>query len=138
MTPDICCTGRAMQGTSMATPLVAASATLVRQYFLDGFYPSGAATANNVHAPSGPLVKVSLSLWQCMAGPWAAVGLQLVILMMAGGLQGSGCLTGYHASWDCVLGLQLLTASMVQLLRVRPAAAAAAQWHRTHLQLGDS
>ena len=42
----------------MATPLVAASATLVRQYFLDGFYPSGAATAANAYAPSGALVKV--------------------------------------------------------------------------------
>ena len=52
------CICRAMQGTSMATPLVAASATLVRQYFLDGFYPSGAATAANAYAPSGALVKV--------------------------------------------------------------------------------
>ena len=42
----------------MATPLVAASATLVRQYFLDGFYPSGAAAVADAHAPSGPLVKV--------------------------------------------------------------------------------
>ena len=57
--PDtLACKCRAMQGTSMATPLVAASATLVRQYFLDGFYPSGAATVANAHAPSGPLVKV--------------------------------------------------------------------------------
>lgn len=30
------------QGTSMATPVVAGSAALVRQYFTDGFYPSGA------------------------------------------------------------------------------------------------
>lgn len=31
-----------MQGTSMATPVVAGSAALVRQYFMDGYYPSGA------------------------------------------------------------------------------------------------
>lgn len=31
-----------LQGTSMATPVVAGSAALVRQYFMDGFYPSGA------------------------------------------------------------------------------------------------
>ena len=47
-----------MQGTSMATPLVAGSAVLVRQYFEEGFYPSGAATAADVVSPSGPLVKV--------------------------------------------------------------------------------
>lgn len=30
------------QGTSMACPVAASSATLVRQYFLNGFYPAGA------------------------------------------------------------------------------------------------
>lgn len=30
------------EGTSMATPVVAGSAALVRQYFLEGFYPTGA------------------------------------------------------------------------------------------------
>ena len=33
--------GAGLQGTSMATPVTAGSATLVRQYFMDGFYPSG-------------------------------------------------------------------------------------------------
>ena len=47
----------ALQGTSMATPLAAGSAALVRQYFLEGFYPSGAATPAAAFAPSGVLVK---------------------------------------------------------------------------------
>lgn len=46
------------QGTSMAAPLVAASAVLVRQYFLEGFYPSGTRTRNDAFSPSGALLKV--------------------------------------------------------------------------------
>eukprot|EP00798_Chlamydomonas_sp_ICE-L_P030068 gene30068-35037_t len=43
-----------MQGTSMATPVVAGSAALVRQYFADGFYPTGSKTpANQYPNPSG-------------------------------------------------------------------------------------
>lgn len=44
----------------MATPLIAASAALVRQYFLTGFYPSGAPVPANQFAPSGALVKAVL------------------------------------------------------------------------------
>jgi hypothetical protein len=35
------CTQVVKTGTSMATPLVAGSAALVRQYFIDRFYPEG-------------------------------------------------------------------------------------------------
>ena len=51
---------RTMRGTSMATPLIAGSAALVRQYFLSGFYPGGSAAAANQYAPSGALVKAVL------------------------------------------------------------------------------
>ena len=51
-----------MEGTSMATPLIAASAALVRQYFLTGFYPGGAANPGGGFAPSGPLVKACPAL----------------------------------------------------------------------------
>ena len=44
-------------GTSMATPAVSAIATLARQYFTSGFYPSGAANASDAFVPSGPLLK---------------------------------------------------------------------------------
>ncbi|BDA48884.1 probable serine protease/ABC transporter B family protein tagD [Coccomyxa sp. Obi] len=48
------------QGTSMASPLVAASAALVWQYFMSGFYPSGVKLPANQFAPSGALVKAVL------------------------------------------------------------------------------
>ncbi|MDX2117750.1 MAG: S8 family serine peptidase [Planctomycetota bacterium] len=44
-------------GTSMATPAVSAIATLARQYFTSGFYPSGSATPADAFTPSGPLLK---------------------------------------------------------------------------------
>ena len=44
----------------MATPLIAGSAALVRQYFLSGAYPTGKANAANVFKPSGALVKAVL------------------------------------------------------------------------------
>jgi hypothetical protein len=47
-------------GTSMAAPLVAGAAALVRQYYVDGFYPSGARRPEDAFAPSGALVKATL------------------------------------------------------------------------------
>lgn len=48
-------------GTSMAQPAVAAIGTLVRQYFVDGFYPTGAATPGDSMVPSGALLKAVLA-----------------------------------------------------------------------------
>lgn len=44
----------------MATPLIAGSAALVRQYFLSGFYPGGSSAPANQYAPSGACVKAVL------------------------------------------------------------------------------
>lgn len=44
----------------MATPVAAASATLLRQYFMDGFYPTGLRTSANAFIPTGALVKAML------------------------------------------------------------------------------
>lgn len=44
----------------MATPLIAGSAALVRQYFQNGMYPTGSPISGNKHSPSGPLVKAVL------------------------------------------------------------------------------
>lgn len=44
-------------GTSMACPAIAGVATLVRQYFMDGYYPSGAPSPADAITPSGALIK---------------------------------------------------------------------------------
>lgn len=48
------------QGTSMATPVAAGSAVLVRQYFMDGFFPRGVRTAADAFVPTGALMKAML------------------------------------------------------------------------------
>ena len=55
------CPLRTMQGTSMATPVVAGAAALVRSYFAQGFYPGGAADASRAHEAGGALVKAVLA-----------------------------------------------------------------------------
>lgn len=47
-------------GTSMATPAVSATALMARQYFMEGFYPTGSATPANSFIPSGALLKAVL------------------------------------------------------------------------------
>jgi len=54
------CNTISMSGTSMASPAAAGMAALVRQYYADGFYPTGAAVAGNGFAPSAALVKATL------------------------------------------------------------------------------
>lgn len=54
------CTTASMTGTSMASPAVAGAGLLVREYYTDGFYPSGAANASDGFTPSGALIKATL------------------------------------------------------------------------------
>lgn len=49
-----------LTGTSMAAPAIAGCAALARQYFEDGYYPSGVPTFDDGFTPSGPLVKAML------------------------------------------------------------------------------
>jgi len=53
------CAVVARSGTSMATPIAAGAATLVRQYFTDGYYPAGAATEAGFE-PSAALLRAVL------------------------------------------------------------------------------
>lgn len=46
--------------TSWATPAAAATTALIRQYYTEGWYPSGTARPRNAMAPTGALVKATL------------------------------------------------------------------------------
>ncbi|MCD6327495.1 S8 family serine peptidase [bacterium] len=54
------CGTTAKSGTSMACPVAAASATLTRQYFMDGFYPTGMSDPADGFEPSASLLKAVL------------------------------------------------------------------------------
>jgi hypothetical protein len=54
------CSTKSLSGTSMAAPTAAGGATLLRQYFTDGFYPTGAKTAADALGPSAALMKAAL------------------------------------------------------------------------------
>ena len=47
-------------GTSWAAPTIAGAAALVRQYYTEGFYPSGVASTANRLTPSAALLKASI------------------------------------------------------------------------------
>jgi hypothetical protein len=49
------------QGTSMATPAVAGLSALTRQYFMEGWYPSGSPTPGDGFTPSAALVKAVIT-----------------------------------------------------------------------------
>jgi len=50
----------AYSGTSMATPAVAGAAALVRQYYLEGYWPNGSANPAFGFEPSAALIKATL------------------------------------------------------------------------------
>ncbi|MEP0845760.1 MAG: S8 family serine peptidase [Phycisphaerae bacterium] len=54
------CSTTSLTGTSMASPAVCGTGCLVRQYFTDGFYPTGVASVDDQFTPSGALVKAVL------------------------------------------------------------------------------
>ena len=58
--PTAGCETATLTGTSMAAPLAAGAALLVRQYFVDGFHPSGRRVARDSMVPSGALLKAVL------------------------------------------------------------------------------
>jgi hypothetical protein len=54
------CSTLTESGTSMASPGAAGFAALVRQYYTDGWYPTGAKVSTNGFTPSGALLRATL------------------------------------------------------------------------------
>lgn len=55
-----CSAGVRSCATSYAAPAVSGMAVLVRQYFMDGFYPTGKQTPADAYTPTGALLKAML------------------------------------------------------------------------------
>jgi subtilisin family serine protease len=51
------CSLNSSSGTSMATPAISGAATLIRQYFTDGYYPTGVVGENESIFPTGALLR---------------------------------------------------------------------------------
>ncbi|KAK3278828.1 hypothetical protein CYMTET_13261, partial [Cymbomonas tetramitiformis] len=87
------CTRATLSGTSMAASFAAAAAAITRQYFREGFYPTGSRNSAHSMLPSGALVKAAL-----VSG---AVSLE-------GGATEAGLPLGHHPSFEAGFGrLQL-------------------------------
>lgn len=54
------CAVHSMMGTSMSTPAVSGAVAIVRQYFTDGWYPTGRKVSSNSFLPSGALLKAAI------------------------------------------------------------------------------
>lgn len=54
------CGTTGLTGTSMACPAVAGATALIRQYYVDGYYPSGAPNPADAIVPSGALLKATI------------------------------------------------------------------------------
>jgi len=54
------CGTASLSGTSMATPGAAGLTALIRQYFTDGWYPTGSKNSANALTPSAALMKATL------------------------------------------------------------------------------
>lgn len=68
------CTTTGMSGTSMATPATAGLSTLLRQYFSEGYYPTGGKVAANAFEAGAPLVKAVLLNGTLQLGTGFGVG----------------------------------------------------------------
>lgn len=58
--PERHCATTSEMGTSFSCPLLASHATLAREYFVSGYYPSGSRNPQDGFVPSGALLKAVL------------------------------------------------------------------------------
>jgi hypothetical protein len=54
------CSVKKMRGTSMATPIASGAALAIREYFMQGHYPTGTKNSKNAFIPSGALLKAMM------------------------------------------------------------------------------
>ncbi|MDC8011317.1 S8 family serine peptidase [Tahibacter soli] len=75
---------QALSGTSMSAPTISGNMALMRQFFVDGFYPGGASNAANTYNPTGPALKavalngtnaISTANWNSNAYGWGRMWL---------------------------------------------------------------
>ena len=62
---------RTMSGTSMACPIVAGATAMLRQYFTEGWYPTGTKIAADGFTPSAALMKATLMICGDSTTSWA-------------------------------------------------------------------
>lgn len=84
------CNGSLQGGTSFASPPVAAAAALVRQYYLEGWYPTGARVSANAVAPSAALVKATMIAGARLVPYWSRTGGTVAIEAVPSYEQGFG------------------------------------------------
>ncbi len=114
------CGTASLSGTSMAAPAVAGLSALARQYFTDGFYPSGAANAPDAFSPSGALVRATvvhsttpmenLAPVPTTCQGWGRVTLDRALAFTGGGFNlmafdesGPGLATGGEQTFDFIV-----------------------------------
>ena len=81
----------------MATPIVAGSLSLIRQYFTDGWYPSGAPQAASAFLPSAPLLKAVLLGAERLRGVWVRDCGALIAVMLTS-CQAFNCCSKRHTT----------------------------------------
>ncbi|CAM9283376.1 unnamed protein product [Chrysoparadoxa australica] len=84
------CKVEAMAGTSMATPVVAGLAAMIRQYFLQGWWKTGNPSPSDVYNPSGALVKAMLVSSAVGMSLYDGLGAQVSLSSPPDGYQGWG------------------------------------------------